>query len=450
MRNLRIHPPGSAAFILVAGLFHAHLAPGAQDVAQPEWVRQVVAGKRNEARVSWWGFNATDSTEFLQKAINSHVKRLIIDRQPSAWISGPLTGVGNQELVFEAGTELVALKGAFRGKGDCLLSFPGCTNVIIRGQKKDGGKSAHIRMQKADYQSGAYEKSEWRHGLSLFGCRKVLIQDLAIESTGGDGIYLGVASDKKPNVNVVIRRVDCHNNHRQGISVISAEKLLVEDCRLRNTAGTAPQAGIDFEPNDPEDSLSDCVVRRCVAENNAGTGYQICPQSLRGRSKPISIYLEDCVSRGNTQHAIHLCSAQKDAPGGLLRITRFLSDNDAMAGLSVQFNPYDAVRIEMSNSEVRDSARKDSFFPPLYVQGVDSDHRPAGNIHFKHLLIKDDVERPFLKFREGKGDGVRDITGDIILKRNGRTESITIDDAWLRQFTPSAARPSEHPNSDGH
>jgi hypothetical protein len=129
----------------------------------------------------------------------------------------------------------------------------------------------------------------------------------------------------------------------------------------------------------------------------------------------------------------------------LLRITLFLSDNDAMAGLSVQFNPYDAIRIEMKDSVVRDSARKDSFFPPLYVQGVDSDNRPAGNIHFKHLMIQDDVERPFLKIREGKGNGVRDITGDIILKRNGRTENITIDAAWLRQFNPSAAVKPELP-----
>ena len=105
--------------MLVAGLFRAHLATGAQNVAQPELVRQVVEGKRNEARVSWWGFDATDSTEFLQKAINSQVKRLILDRQPSAWITRPLTGIGNQELVFEAGTELALqrhLAFALRGK----------------------------------------------------------------------------------------------------------------------------------------------------------------------------------------------------------------------------------------------------------------------------------------------------------------------------------------------
>jgi hypothetical protein len=271
--------------------------------------------------------------------------------------------------------------------------------------------------------------------LNFSGCQNVRIEDLTIEQTGGDGIYLGPTWDKHPNVDVVIRRVDCNDNHRQGISVISAEGLLIEDCRLRNTDGTAPRAGIDFEPNSPDDSLINCVVRRCVAENNAGTGYQVCPQSMSSRSKPISIYLENCVSRGNKQHAVHLCSAPKDPPGGLLRITHLVSENDGMAGLCVQCNPYNAVRIEMEDSVIRDSAREDTFFHPIYVQGADSGL--AGNIHFKNVTIKDDLDRSFIRIRNRKGAKLKDVTGDIILERNGRKDTITIDDALLDKISQS-------------
>jgi hypothetical protein len=242
-----------------------------------------------------------------------------------------------------------------------------------------------------------------------------------------------VTSDKHPNLDVVIRRVDCNDNYRQGISVISAEKLLIEDCRLRNTDGIDPRAGIDFEPNSPDDSLVNCVMRRCIAENNAGTGFQICPQSMSSRSKPISIYLENCVSRGNKVHAIHLCSAPKDPPAGLLRITHLVSENDGMAGLAVQFNPYHAVRIEMEDSVIRDSARRDLFFHPIYVQSADSG--PAGNIHFKNVTIKDDLERSFIRIRNRKGVQLKDVTGAIILERNGRKETITIDDAMLDKIS---------------
>jgi len=414
----------------------------AKRYAKPELVRDVMNGKRHEARVSWWGFDAQDSTVYLQEAINSKVRKLIIDRQLSAWVTRPLKGVSHQEIVLEAGTEVVALKGAYQAKGDCLLTFQECEQVIIRGTKKDRGKSAGIRMHKEDYQSGAYQKSEWRHGLAFLGCKDVRVQHLRIEKTGGDGIYLGTTPGKTANRNVVIRRVDCNANHRQGISVISAENLLIEDCLLRNTAGTAPEAGIDFEPNGPGESLVNCVMRRCLATNNAGTGFQVCPQSLSSRSKPLSIELANCTSRGNKQHAIHLCSAPKDPPGGRLRITRFVAENDGMAGLAVQFNPSDAVRIEMEDSVIRDCAQKDSFFRPIYVQGLDLDDRPAGNIHFRNVVVKDDVDRSFFKVRVRNSGGVKDINGNITLMRKGHRERIQINGGWLEK-----ARTAEQPTA---
>lgn len=429
-----------ASCICLYGLLATPLSARAQNVARPQHVQEVMDGKRDEARVSWWGFNSTDSTEFLQAAINSRVKRLVIDRQESAWVTRPLTGVSDQEIVFEEAAELVALKGGFRDKGDCLLSFHDCNHVAIRGVQKADGKPARLRMHKEDYQSDKYEKSEWRHGVVFSGCQGVLIQDLAIEHTGGDGIYLGASYNRGPNRNVIIRRVDCNGNHRQGISVISVENLLIEGCLLRNTGGTEPQAGIDFEPNGSDDLLVNCVLRHCIAEQNRGTGFQICPQYLNSNSKPMTIAIEDCVSRNNRQHGIHLCTAQKDAPGGLLRITRFISENDGMAGLSSQFNPYDAVRIEMTDSILRDCARNDSFFPPIFVQGVNSDNRPGGNIYFANVIVKDDVDRPFFKISDPKGNGLKNITGQIFLERNGRKEIVTIDDSWLLKMSPDHSK----------
>jgi len=174
-----------------------------------------------------------------------------------------------------------------------------------------------------------------------------------------------------------------------------------------------------------------------VSRNNAGTGFLICPQSLSSRSRPVSIYLEHCVSRGNQQHAVHLCSAPKDPPGGLLQITRLVSEGDGMAGLSVQFNPYDGMRVSLENSIIRDSARNEKFFPPLYVQGLDAE-RPAGNVHFKNVLVKDEVERPFFKVRVRNSNEVKNITGDIVLQRKGRKERITLDEAWLEKNSSQA------------
>jgi hypothetical protein len=215
---------------------------------------------------------------------------------------------------------------------------------------------------------------------------------------------------------------------------------------LRNTAGTAPQAGIDFEPNDPADVLLNCVVRNCTASGNAGTGYQICPQSLTGRSKPVSLVFDNCVSRGNGQHGIHLCSAAKDPPAGRLQITRFLAEADAMAGLAVQFNPFDAIRVDLDDVTFRDCAKNDSFFAPIYLQGTDFVDRPAGNLHFNRVTVKDEIDRPPLFIRGRKGsrpaEVTRDITGRIVLQRHGRERTLEALDAAEREASGPASAPA--------
>jgi hypothetical protein len=444
----------SRIVVAVMGFFAAVLpasrALAAENPARPDLVAEVRDGRRDEARASWWGFDAHDSTTFLQDAINSKVKRLIIDKQASPWVTRPLTGVSNQEIVFESGTELVALKGAYKARGDCLLTFSHCDHVILRGEKSDAAELPAIRMQKEDYQSKAYRKSEWRHGLSLIACRDVRIENLRIEKTGGDGIYLGTAPDKIPNRDITIRGVDCNDNHRQGISVISAENLLIDHCQLRNTNGTAPQAGIDFEPNEPTDVLINCVLKNCTASGNAGTAYQICTQFLTGSSKPISITLDHCTSRGNAQHAVHLVSAPKDPPAGRLQIKNFLADNDAMAGLAVQFNPYDAIRIDLDDVTFRDCAKTDTFFAPLYLQATDLPNRPAGNLHFTHVTIKDDLDRPpfFVRGPKGKTPAsiTKDLTGEITLQRRGQERTLNALKAAERNAGTSTSRPTAtHP-----
>ena len=62
---------------------------------------------------------------------------------------------------------------------------------------------------------------------------------------------------------VVIRNCISHDNDRQGISVISAVNLLVDNCVFSSTRGTAPEAGIDLEPDTPDQRLVNCVIRNC-------------------------------------------------------------------------------------------------------------------------------------------------------------------------------------------
>jgi hypothetical protein len=154
-----------------------------------------------------------------------------------------------------------------------------------------------------------------RYGLNIWTGVDITITGLTIDHTGGDGICTGAGTEggdrpgaRPPGTrppwigrrgprtkNVVIRNCTLSNNHRQGISVISAEGLLVEDCVMSGTNGTAPEAGVDIEADNPSSILVDIVFRRCQFIDNNGCGVEMNIGSLeRGLDAPMSILFEDC------------------------------------------------------------------------------------------------------------------------------------------------------------
>ena len=255
---------------------------------ETEKAAQTAASERVVA--SSFGFDAADSTAFLQAAIDSGARTVVVDKQDAPWSVTPLTLRSDLELVLEEGVEIVAKAGAFLPKGDSLMRAANVENLTIRGE----GAGATLRMRKPEYWETPYEKSEWRHGVAILSSKNVKIENLRIAETGGDGIYLGVATRGVPCRDVVIRRVDCVANNRQGISVISVDGLLIEDCVLRDTVGTAPQSGIDFEPNREDEQISNVVMRRVLAENNAGDGFQFYLGHLDSEGPETTVEIVDC------------------------------------------------------------------------------------------------------------------------------------------------------------
>ena len=104
--------------------------PGA---ANPAAIEGVHAGSRNEASAAWWGFNAEDATEYLQSAIDSGAKKVVVPFMGTEWIVRPIRLRGNVELVFEPGVLVLAKKGEFRGKGDSLFAATDAENITLRG-----------------------------------------------------------------------------------------------------------------------------------------------------------------------------------------------------------------------------------------------------------------------------------------------------------------------------
>lgn len=380
-------------------------------------IQAVAEGQRADANAAWWGFDAEDATECLQAAIDSKARRVVVPYVGAEWVIRPIRLRGDLELVFEPGVVVVAKRGEFRGKGDSLFTARNAQNLAIRGY------GATLRMWKRDYQSNEYEKAEWRMGIDVIGCTRVRIEGLRIESTGGDGVYIG-ANDVQPySEDVAIRDVVCHDNHRQGISVISAVNLLIENCLLSGTSGTEPEAGIDFEPNLPTERLDNCIVRNCVMADNAGAGILVYLKPMSRETKPISVLFENCHVRGGKDTGIGVGAIKDDGPQGRIEFRNCTVENAAGGGVYVYDKSPSSAGVRFTNCKwanvaMADSGRK-SRHPPLLLHL----RRPEiaskiGGIEFDSCYVYDSLDRPALVVEHAKEEGAIEGLDGVIYVRN--------------------------------
>ncbi|MCB9941266.1 MAG: right-handed parallel beta-helix repeat-containing protein [Planctomycetaceae bacterium] len=391
-------------------------------------IDDVKSGKLTEARASWWGFDPEDSTSSIQSAINSGAKRVIIENMGQPWIVTPLVAASDQELVFEQGAVLQAKKGEFKGTNDSLLSVVNKRSVTITGN------GATWRMHRDDYAKPPYKKAEWRHTLQIKSSSNVKVSGLTMAESGGDGIYLGVATRGVTNKNVHIQDVVLEKHYRQGISVITAEDLLIENTIMRTTAGTAPMAGIDFEPNHFSERLVNCVLRNCVVENNQGVGYAFYLPNMTAQSEPISIRLENCVARGSNRLPLVFTNGEGEGQGPLTGTVEFNACNFSggnSPAVTLNRKPAKGAKLRFVNCQLKPGEGEPNT-PAILFSSSAGNQEDVGGVHFENCVIDDPQRRPVMGFHDGAG-GLRliDVTGSLETRAGDTTSHLEITPDWL-------------------
>jgi hypothetical protein len=398
------------------------------------------AAQQDENRVvkaSWWGFDPADSTLALQTAIDSGARKVIVENVGRPWVVTPIQLASNQELYFEPGVEIVARRGAFKGANDCLFSATLKENVILRGY------GANLRMWRDDYASSAYIKAEWRHVLQFKSCANVRVLGLILSEGGGDGIYLGTAKRGITNRNVVIKDVVCDRNYRQGISVISAQDLLIEGAQLTNTGGTPPGAGIDFEPNNSDEMIKDCVVRNCVVSNNRGDGVVVGLGNLDANSVPVSLRVENCTSTGNGGQAAHLATGNPPARAvsGRVMLTNCRLQGGRQAGFRMDDNPPSGLHVLLEKCSISAGAQGQPTQSPIVLSVSPAATQDVGGITFVDCGVRAMSERSPISLIRGVRQLLKDIRADGIegnldLLEGEETRTIRLTRAQLAEWIP--------------
>ena len=404
-------------------------------------IQEVTSGKRTEARAEWWGFDETDATQALQSAINSKAKKVIVSNTGKPWNVRPIKLASDQEIVFEKGVVVQAVRGEFKKPQDMLILGQGVKNVTLSG---DG---ATLKMWKADYQSPPYTKSEWRHALAFYACENVTIRGLLIADSGGDGIYLGAGSVGKPCKQVSIQDVRCINHHRQGISVISAEDLLIENCAFNDTQGTAPQAGIDFEPNSARERLKNCVLRNCTFNNNHSYGILFALGQLDYDTEPLGIRLENCRTLGSLG-ALRVVVRNPSGVRGSIAFDRCHFEGSTKGGIGIDNKAVKGVALTFTHCDLVDLAVATPNESPIVIKSGGNAVETLGGIVFDDCTIEQKEERRPLFYDDVGGARLKAITGTLTVKSGTESKRIEITQALLDQWFPWSAELTEYARFD--
>jgi hypothetical protein len=325
---------------------------------------------------SSFGWNSSDATSAFQAAINSAADTIIIDKQAGDWIVGPnkFFDLHDKTIIFQSGVVLRAKAGAFPGNGDCLMNFVRANHIKIIGY------GATFKMNKAEY--AALADGEWRHSLAISNSSNVQVYGLKITESGGDGIFISGDTwygTQLYSENILLKDIWCDKQYRQGISVISAQHLLVQNCWFTNTSGTLPMSGVDLEPDKDFHRMVDVVFDKCRFTGNFGNGIQLSFHLLTAASIPLDVTFRDCYSSGNHDVSnpyaaaeIYMSAADREAVTGNARFERCLVENSQWTAVGMR-KPADSFLASFDNCVFKNVSNDITHFynTPIWIEVTD-------------------------------------------------------------------------------
>jgi hypothetical protein len=360
-----------------------------------------------------FGFDPSDSTDALQQALDSSADTVVVDDVGAEWLTRPLN-INRDDIcvVVMPGVTVRAKPRGYPNGGDCLLRMAGRSGVSLIGY------GATVAMNKQEY-IDLNDGSQWRHALNITSCAGVRVEGLRITGAGGDGIYLGRVQDAAYatcSSDAAIVNVQCDDNYRNGLSIISVDGLLVEGSYFIENVGHNPQAGIDFEPNLSDEQLTNIVVRDCTLEDNYNYALVVSTGHLAGATTPVSILFDRIrIGAQQTRTPSFLYGPPPaDDPGGSIEVRDSLIQNAPYSGnLSAWSKNASGASLTFTRLVSIDWGNTFDTYEPWSLLGLTV--ADFGGITWNDCLLVTDQQTPFLAVQKERAEnpGVRALHGNV-------------------------------------
>ena len=157
-------------------------------------------------------------------------------------------------------------------------------NVTISGGQIIGERYGH------DGSAG-----EWGMGIGVYDSTDIHIDNIRISNCFGDGIYIGSEHEEDAGAGcsrITVTNCNVYNNRRNNMSIVCADYVTVDNCTFDDANGTAPEYGIDIEPNIYSNPCEHITISNSTFNGNAQASIGIVTSAN-------DVMISGCTLNGN-------------------------------------------------------------------------------------------------------------------------------------------------------
>ncbi len=213
-----------------------------------------------------------DYTAAIQKAV-SKFDVLIFPGFPLLVNDKGIIFHDNQKVLFTPGSQLRLAPS--QNASYSVIRVENAKNVKLVNPVVIGDMKSHIG-----------KSGEWGMDIAILGADHITLINPETSNAWGDGIYVGPSAKNKIASNIAITGAQSGNNRRNGLSIVSVDQLSVTNSEFFKNVGTAPKAGIDFEPNNNNAEITGVNLQNIKTyDNHYGIEVELAALNKNGNTR---------------------------------------------------------------------------------------------------------------------------------------------------------------------
>ena len=333
------------------------------------------------ASVLWFGAGAagaTDDTPGIRAAfaaekfvtISKIDRKYIIDavdpNYPTSSYGGGVKPQNESFITCEGGAEFIAKSNANSVPAYVIVNLRDTINVTIYNLPVNGTVDTHTGTP-----------GEWGMGFYIAGAINPRLFNCVGRKCWGDGFYVGnsIETSTNPTTGGVLSNCLADDNRRQGLSIVSWSKGLVDGGEFNNTGKTKfvqPAFGIDIEPDPSGQDVIDVILLGVRTFGNKYGGLQLVPGFMTASTYASRNYRVTVIGYESNQDGGYgaLRFANPDLDNANMVVSNKINGSIRMSG----------VRIVESVGRGVDWARWIPASPDVFIDGIEViDANTSGN-----------------------------------------------------------------------